>query len=91
MSSTEKKYSKGPFSISKQFESPFYSVESHNSEYYICMHSTEEDAKRIALCLNACRNLSNRQLEDDAVEKLREDRDLLLKAAGVVYGSKWIK
>lgn len=91
MSSTEKKYSKGPFSIRKQGQSEFYGVAVDTSQWYICTDATEEDAKRIALCLNACRNLSNRQLEDDAVEKLREDRDLLLKAAGVVYGSKWIK
>lgn len=38
---------------------------------------TKEDAERIILCVNACRELSNEHLEDDAVVKLKQDRDQL--------------
>lgn len=51
-----------------------------NSSGVIAQFNGEQgkaDARRIVLCVNACRELSNEHLEDDAVVKLKQDRDQL--------------
>ena len=40
--------------------------------------NTLNDAHRLAACWNACEDISTEHLEDDAVRKLMQDRDLLL-------------
>lgn len=39
---------------------------------------SEANARRLVACWNACEGISTEHLEDDAVRKLMQDRDLLL-------------
>jgi len=49
---------------------------------------SEPDARRIVACVNACRSVSDEDLADDCVEKMKADRDALLTDKQKLYG--WV-
>jgi hypothetical protein len=56
-----------------------YGVWSVDGRNCIAEGLTAANARRIVACVNACRSVSDEDLADDCVEKMRMDRDQLLE------------
>ena len=77
--------------MSEHTKEPWEVKEMNNTPYVTCdgetlllthgwkgYHENMANAQRIVACVNACRETSNENLEDDCVIKMKIDRDQLL-------------